>query len=260
MKKKTTSKAISPRKLQRDFFRRAGRNVELLRDMFQQMPNAGFYIKDADGRIIAINSRNLEYCNIRSADEAIGKRSCDLFASDLANLFMESDRLVIESGRPIVNLRYALSPDRSNRMSVVNIFPVRDLGGRIIGTACCYHRQGDPETNVSNTDFAIQSAVVTINQRFAERLSLHALAKSVGLSFATFLRHFTETMKMPPGRYILNTRINKACSLLDTTDRLVADIASEVGFCDQSHFIRTFRKMRGMTPSKYRRQHRAISS
>ena len=66
-------------------------------------------------------------------------------------------------------------------------------------------------------------------------------------------------MKMPPGRYIINTRINRACILLETTDRLISDIALSVGFCDQSHFIRTFKKIRGLTPSAYRRHHRSIT-
>ena len=70
---------------------------------------------------------------------------------------------------------------------------------------------------------------------------------------------FTNMMKVPPGRYILNTRINRSCALLETTDHLLSDIALEVGFCDQSHFIRTFKKIRGLTPSAYRRHHRSIT-
>ena len=259
MKNKATFPIISQRKFQRDFFRRAGRNIELLRDMFESIPNAGFYIKDHDGRIVALNSRNLEYCNIRSVNQAIGLRSCDLFASDLANRFMESDSWVLKHKRPLLNARYTNCPDRSNRMNVVNIFPIKDEEGHIIGTACCYYRLGDPETNVSGADIAIQSAVVEINRRFSESIPLRSLAKSTGLSFATFIRRFSEIMKMPPGRYIINTRINRACILLETTDRLISDIALSVGFCDQSHFIRMFKKVRGTTPSKYRRQHRAIS-
>ena len=113
---------------------------------------------------------------------------------------------------------------------------------------------------MSNVDIAIESAVAAIHRDFAEHLPIRKPAKSVGLSCATFLRHFTDTMKMPPGQYILSTRINKACILLENSDRLMSDIAAQVGFCDQSHFIRTFKKIRGTTPSKYRRHHRAIGT
>ena len=245
------------RKFQRDFFRRAGHNAELLRDMFEQVPNAGFYIKDIDGRIVAGNSRSLEYSSPCPLSKGIGKKSNDLFAQDLANPVIEGDRWVAKHGRPL-SIK-ALSPDRY-RMNSISIFPVKDAKGCIIGTAGCYHRLGDPETNMSSVDVAIESAVAAIHRDFAEHLPIRKLAKSVGLSCATFLRHFTETMKMPPGQYILSTRINKACLILETSDSLISDIAAQVGFCDQSHFIRTFKKIRGTTPSKYRRQHRAIGT
>lgn len=254
MKNKTQ---FSARKLQQDFFSKAGHNIGLLKDMFDQIPNAGFYMKDLEGRIVAINPRGLEYNNL-SLDQTIGKTNNDLFLSDLTNPVTKGDKWVIRHGRPIISLK-ALAPDRY-RMNVISIFPVRDTTGKIIGTAGCYHLQGAPETNVANTDLAIESAVAIINRDFAENLSVSSLSGSVGLSPATFLRHFARRMKMTPCQYILNVRINKACVLLDTTDRLIADIATATGFCDQSHFIRTFRNIRGITPSKYRHQHKSIGS
>ena len=260
MNKKAISKATSQRQLQQDFYRRAGLNIELLRDLFNQMPNVGFYIKDTGGRIIATNRRNLEYSHLTAHDTIIGKRNSDRFTPDQANPFSENDNWVLKNGRPLVNKRfYALSPNRTNRIIVANVFPVKTASDRIIGTTCFYYQQGTLDMNVSNADIAIETAVAEINQRFAERLSLRDLSKSAGLSFATFIRRFTNMMKVPPGRYILNTRINRACALLETTDHLLSDIAIEVGFCDQSHFIKTFKKIRGLTPSAYRRHHRGIT-
>ena len=47
-------------------------------------------------------------------------------------------------------------------------------------------------------------------------------------------------------------------ALLETTDKLLADIAAETGFFDQSHLTRVFKKERGMTPGEYRHRHRSI--
>ena len=58
---------------------------------------------------------------------------------------------------------------------------------------------------------------------------------------------------MSPASYIANVRINAAKTLLGTTDRRISDIASDVGFFDHSHFIRTFKRIVGATPAKYRR-------
>ena len=58
----------------------------------------------------------------------------------------------------------------------------------------------------------------------------------------------------------MNTRLNVARKLLETTDRLLADIAQESGFYDQSHMTRAFKAIRHTTPGQYRREHRAITA
>ena len=50
-----------------------------------------------------------------------------------------------------------------------------------------------------------------------------------------------------------------ARKLLETTDKLLSDIAQEVGFYDQSHMTRAFKTIRHVTPGEYRRKHRAIT-
>ena len=47
-------------------------------------------------------------------------------------------------------------------------------------------------------------------------------------------------------------RINTAKTFLRTTGKRIIDIAAETGFFDHAHFIRTFRRLAGTTPAKYR--------
>ena len=61
---------------------------------------------------------------------------------------------------------------------------------------------------------------------------------------------------MPPGRYILTARLNAARQLLETSNTLVADIATACGFYDQSHLTKAFIRERGVTPGTYRRLRR----
>jgi AraC-like DNA-binding protein len=58
----------------------------------------------------------------------------------------------------------------------------------------------------------------------------------------------------------LGLRHFAACRKLENTDLCVYDIAIDTGFCDLSHFTKTFKRERGVTPGEYRRQHRSISS
>lgn len=59
-----------------------------------------------------------------------------------------------------------------------------------------------------------------------------------------------------PSNYIQLTRVNAARELLERSTRLVSDIAQAVGFYDQSHFSRVFKRFRGQTPHQYRLRHR----
>ena len=54
--------------------------------------------------------------------------------------------------------------------------------------------------------------------------------------------------------YIARQRIDYASYLMKNTDRSMADIASECGFFDQSHFTKTFRAVEGMPPLRYRKK------
>ena len=63
-------------------------------------------------------------------------------------------------------------------------------------------------------------------------------------------------MGLPPHRYLLMRRVAVAAELLASTERPLNEISRVVGFVDQSHLGRVFRKIVGETPSLYRRRHR----
>ena len=54
-------------------------------------------------------------------------------------------------------------------------------------------------------------------------------------------------------QYLLTIRVNNAASLLETTDYSMAEIAAIVGYEDPLYFSRVFRKIKGMSPTEYRK-------
>ena len=70
----------------------------------------------------------------------------------------------------------------------------------------------------------------------------------------TFKRKFAEQYGMPPRKWQLHQRLNRATTLLQTTDLLIKQIAYEGGFSTPSHFIRCFKKEFSCTPKQYRKQ------
>ena len=88
----------------------------------------------------------------------------------------------------------------------------------------------------------------------AETLYLDALAAKVGLSKFHFHRLFKRAMGLPPSRFQLDLRMNRARQLLRETKKSVIDVALDVGYTNPSHFAKLFHKETGLTPSEYRRQ------
>lgn len=81
--------------------------------------------------------------------------------------------------------------------------------------------------------------------------SLADLATDLGLSRYQLLRAFRTTMGMPPYAWLAQHRVSRARTLLEAGGR-PAEVAGQVGFADQAHMTRWFRKVLGVTPAAYR--------
>jgi AraC-like DNA-binding protein len=88
--------------------------------------------------------------------------------------------------------------------------------------------------------------------RYNEPLDVADLARAAGLSPAHFSRQFRRTFGESPHVYLLTRRLERAASLLRSTDRSVADICFLVGMQSVGSFTTSFRRMFRMTPTAYR--------
>lgn len=89
-------------------------------------------------------------------------------------------------------------------------------------------------------------------ERFAERLTLADVAKTVGVHPVHLAQTFHKTYDCTVGDFVRQLRIEYACRQLATTELPIVDIALTAGFCDQSHFTRTFKRCTRVAPSQYR--------
>jgi AraC family transcriptional regulator len=98
-------------------------------------------------------------------------------------------------------------------------------------------------------------SIEILNDRLDENVTLSELAAEFGLSPFHFARVFKRANGFPPHEYQLQLRIARAQELLRHNDtKTIAEIACELGFSDESHFRRHFRRIVGTTPSQFRRQ------
>ncbi|MBQ7189459.1 MAG: helix-turn-helix domain-containing protein [Kiritimatiellae bacterium] len=241
--------------MQAEFFAKLGPNAMTFKAMMDTLPDAAFYIKDAEGRIMALNRRNCDICNIHGELAAIGKHSDDIFPEAFAQSYMARDRLVRETGKPIVNQVSWDAADMSNDQHIGSVFPLFDTEGNLVGTTCLYYKL---PTKESGPDWhgVLKRVTDYVDEHYAENLTIEQLSALVPTSPSTFRRVFQKTFGISPGKYLINIRLNAARRLLETTDKLITEIAVETGFWDQSHFGKIFLKDRGITPSHYRRRYR----
>jgi AraC-like DNA-binding protein/PAS domain-containing protein len=92
-----------------------------------------------------------------------------------------------------------------------------------------------------------------IEEHISEKISLGALSSVAGLSPNHFARAFQQSVGMPPHRYLLRRRLEHVEQMLRETQLPLSQIAQAVGFSDQSHLARHFRRLTGVPPSLARR-------
>lgn len=91
-----------------------------------------------------------------------------------------------------------------------------------------------------------------IDRRSTEPLDVDLLAATAHMGRAHFIREFRATFGETPHRYLQRRRIERAMTLLRTTDTPVTDVCMEVGFSSLGTFSRTFRDIVGTSPSAFR--------
>lgn len=245
---------IRDRKRLRDaFFAKLGANAETFMDVLRTSRDVCINIKDAEGRIMALNRRNCEVCNIRREIDAIGKRSDDLFAPVYASTYMALDRAALAAKKPIRGRVTCWPADGSPDFMVSDLYPLKDARGRTIGTLHAYRlsREAGPDARRYGK---MRKIVTFVAENCGRDLPLSRLAEIAGLSVTAFRREFGLVFGTTPADYITTARLNEARKLLETTELSISEIATRCGFYDQSHLTHAFRQKRGVTPGEYRRR------
>lgn len=107
------------------------------------------------------------------------------------------------------------------------------------------------------TDFGRNKEIVNLvceylTENFDKSILLKDISHIVNVSPFYLTRIFSDTVGVPPHLFQNLIRINRAKKLLKSCHHMT-DVATQVGFSDQSHFIHMFKKIVGMTPKEYRK-------
>ncbi|MDE7202870.1 MAG: helix-turn-helix domain-containing protein [Lachnospiraceae bacterium] len=110
--------------------------------------------------------------------------------------------------------------------------------------------EAESEQNFTNTTF--MKLMKYINENYRGEISLTGAAQVLNMNSNYVSQLFKKETGITFVHYITQKRLEDAKELLSTTKKPLTDIALEVGFNDTFHFIKTFKKVIGMTPGQYR--------
>lgn len=177
------------------------------------------------------------------------------------NLYLESDFLPIDLVGPAVEHTNLADPQLRSALSGLHDSLLRgeeSLDGETrlgliaerVQSHLDYRRIAirSPEKTV-----AVQLREV-LETRLLEPISLKQVASSLGRSVPHMIRSFRSTFGISPYAYVIGRRVEIARSML-LTGMMPAQVATSVGFYDQSHFTRHFKRHTSVSPARFAASH-----
>jgi AraC-like DNA-binding protein len=95
-----------------------------------------------------------------------------------------------------------------------------------------------------------------LQDEYAEKVSVASAADVVAMSESQFMKFFKRATGMTFVAYLTHVRLNQAYRLLTETEASIAEVATSVGFSDQSYFDKRFKEAFNQTPRELRAERR----
>lgn len=225
--------------------------TRLVVDLIGSSPNVLLCVKRPDGGYLEVNDTFVRRMRCTDRSELIGKSVDDFFPPDLAAAYRAEDQALMQSGRP-----------RKNQLEVIT-----DVDGRrdwFLSTRVLHREDGaddvivavSTQTGLGSRGGALGEGLRTALDVAASgdhpRLRVSDLAAAAGLSTDQLERAMRRVLGVSPKQHLMALRLDRAVTLLVTTDGSLSDIAAACDYYDQSQFTKYFKDAFGVTPRQFR--------
>lgn len=130
-----------------------------------------------------------------------------------------------------------------------------DTVGRVLAQHVLrrYGRRASARPRPVRAQQAVLRAVEYISDCFDSDVRLEDVARAARLSPCHLVTVFREATGQPPHQFLIRTRVEHAKAALRAQRNTppLAELSARLGFCDQSHFVRHFKRLTGVTPSAW---------
>jgi AraC-like DNA-binding protein len=225
--------------------------------LFDHLPDTYLFVKDLHHRFVQVNLAlaRLEGCH--DASGMLGRTDFDFHPPTLAAQYVAEDDRVMARRQPLIDQLWLVANADGvplwYRSTKVPLIAADDSVIGIAGVMRPAAQAGRPPEDYAR----VAKALDVVQHRYGERLAVGDLARAAGLSISQLQREFLRLLGLTPSEYITRVRVLMARRALERTDRAVGSIALDLGFYDQSHFTRVFRRQTGLTPLSYRQRFRS---
>jgi len=172
----------------------------------------------------------------------------------LAGLFPNSREKLSDEVRIHANRLAAAVPHHLVTPASVYDDLIKDLLSALVLTYVDSSGDADFVANARPIDYRIRRALTFIHEHARENPKIDEIARNVGLSRSRFFEQFRRCLGATPQHYIDYVRMALAIRWLSTTDRLLGELAVDLGFGAQGNFTRFFIQRLAVAPSEFRRQ------
>lgn len=182
----------------------------------------------------------------------------NLFKERYPNVVLHPEKIIVQDGDIItaggvmawvdLGLELVAQFTKPKIMRQLGKMLVVDTGQR----EQCYYQQFSP--NLTHGDKTILSVQRKLQTDFKMPIKISELAKECCFTERTFLRRFVKATGIKPSEYLQRIRIQKACDLLENTQKTFEEITSHVGYEDISACRKIFIRIVGLTPREFKKR------
>lgn len=223
--------------------------------LFDWLPEAHFYMKDREGRFMAVNWASARRNGFSDPGGIIGKTDFDIHPPQMAAAYVEEDRKVMKEEKELPEQIWLVYDYMGlQRWFVSTKIPLMGRSGEVVGIAGIM-RPLESAKHLQESYQGLAPVVEHVLEHYEEKIPAKVLAGLVGLSVSQLNRRFRRLFGIAPMQFVLRARINAARTKLARGGDGLGEIALDCGFYDQGQFGRIFKRETGLTPGAYRRRY-----
>lgn len=230
--------------------------VTLAEELFEYLPGLLFFVKDRERRFVYVNQGLSDMFGLTRKADIIGKFDTEYCDEYVEQMFKKDDERILNEGISIKNkIELVTTMEGVIKWHITSKIPLMARDGTVKGIVGVT-REFKSDSAAAVQHPSLSKVIEYIGENYSRALHITQLASIAGLSVSALGRNFKKSFHLTPAQYINRQRISQACILLSEGDTSIAEIATECGFYDQSHFSRTFREIIHATPAAYRKRYR----